>query len=320
MSKPPLITIGITAYNAESTIEKALKSALSQDWPNFEIVVVDDCSSDDTSAIVRKLAEERSQIRYFRQPQNGGVAAARNRIIKEAKGDFIAFFDDDDESAPDRLQKQYERITNYENTYAKGAPVICHTARKQIYPDGSTRTEPTMGTNAGEQAPHGEEMAKKIIFNAPVRGPRGSLATCSQMARTSLYRDLKGFDANFRRAEDTELNLRVALKGGHFAGMAESLVTQTMTLAADKPLADERKYNLMMYVKHADYLNEKCRGSFDIKWIEAKHDFLEGRKKSFIKKMAGLLLRHPALFSTRIFRAFPGLRYNVIFSRFHKSE
>src|ERR1017187_8926944 len=127
------ITIGITSFNAEETIAVAIESALAQDWDHLEIIVVDDASQDRTAGIAEEFRKQHLQLRLLKNPFNSGVAVTRNRIIQEAQGDFIAFFDDDDVSAPDRLRRQYERIVAYEKDFAKGAPVICHTARRQRY-------------------------------------------------------------------------------------------------------------------------------------------------------------------------------------------
>ena len=68
---------------------------------------------------------------------NCGVAVSRNRIVEAARGEFIAFFDDDDMSDADRCVRQVERIMAYEARFARGGLVLCNTARMQIYPDGS---------------------------------------------------------------------------------------------------------------------------------------------------------------------------------------
>jgi glycosyltransferase involved in cell wall biosynthesis len=313
----PLITIGMTAYNAEGTIEKALNSALAQDWPNFEIVVVDDCSEDGTADIVRQFAKHDSRIRYFRQSENKGVAATRNRIINEARGEFIAFFDDDDESLPERLSKQHGRITNYERDFARNEPVICHTARTQIYPDATERYEGTLGTETGSPAPKGTEVANMILFNAPVKGGGGSQATCSQMARKTVYERMGGFDEDFKRAEDTEFNLRFALSGGHFPGIAEPLVKQTMTPGTDKNLKDERFFTVKIYNRYARYLANHGRGTFDLEWAEAKYDFLEKRWMRFLAGFFLLSLSHPLLSGKKALRALPNMNYNMVFQRFH---
>jgi glycosyltransferase involved in cell wall biosynthesis len=316
MNKPD-ITIGITAFNAENTIAAAIESALAQDSDHFEVIVVDDASEDKTANIAGQFQTRHPRMRVLKNDRNAGVAAARNRIIHEAQGDFIAFFDDDDVSSPDRLRRQYERITSYETVFAKGAPVMCHTARRQIYPGGGIRYEPTIGMASGSAVPCGKEVADHILFNRPVRGGGGSLATCAQMARTQTYRTLGGFDETFRRYEDTEFCLHLALAGGHFAGLAEPLVTQTMTLASDKKLAEERFYALMLYEKHRALLEEKHRYDFDRAWIGAKFDFLGGDRKRFILQLCALAAHHPFLTAQRLCFALPNIGYNIAFRKLH---
>ena len=311
------ITIGITAFNAEETLAAAIESALAQDRETFEIIVVNDASEDGTAAIAGQFEKRDPRVRVLKTPRNSGVAAARNIIVREARGDFIAFFDDDDVSAPDRLRRQCERIIAYENTFAKGAPVICHAARHQRYPDGSLRYEPTPGMMPDRVVPHGEEVAAHILFNRPVRGGSGSLATCAQMARTQMYREMGGFDESFRRYEDTEFCLRLALAGGHFAGLAEPLVTQTMTLASDKKLTEERFYALKLYEKHRPQLEEENRYDFDRAWIGAKFDFLGGDRKRFILQLCALAAHHPFLTAQRLFFALPNIGYNIAFRKLH---
>src|SRR5262245_33193859 len=104
-----LVTIGITAFNAAPTIERAVRSALAQSWRPVEILVVDDGSKDATPEILAKLRRDQPELRLFRHDKNQGVAAARNRILAEAAGDLLAFFDDDDESLPERVETQRRR-------------------------------------------------------------------------------------------------------------------------------------------------------------------------------------------------------------------
>ena len=113
----PLITIGITAYNAQDTIERAIRSALAQNWENKEILIVDDSSTDKTRETIENVIKGHKSVRLIRHENNKGAAGARNTILKEAKGDFIAFFDDDDESLPERICTQYKTITEYEKKH-----------------------------------------------------------------------------------------------------------------------------------------------------------------------------------------------------------
>ena len=99
------VSVVIPAFNAEATIERAVASARLQTEARLEIIVVDDASSDATPVLVAKAAEADGRIKLLRQPANAGPAAARNRGIEAAKGDWIALLDADDSYLPDRLAK-----------------------------------------------------------------------------------------------------------------------------------------------------------------------------------------------------------------------
>ena len=101
-----LISIIMAAYNAEKTIEQAISSVLNQTYPNFELLVVNDCSKDRTAEIVGRLAECDSRVRLISNPKNSGVSYTRRHGLEEAKGAWIAILDSDDAWAPEKLEKQ----------------------------------------------------------------------------------------------------------------------------------------------------------------------------------------------------------------------
>ncbi len=177
----PVVTIGITAYNAADTVERAVASARAQTWRPTEIVVVDDCSSDETPAVLTRLAAGHTDVRVFREAANGGVAAARNRIVQQAQGEFITFFDDDDSSEPNRVAQQLTRILTYERYHAEGAPVICHTARRQVFADGSVRLVPTMGIRADRPAPAGWAVAERVLIGTPLKDVLAAVPRCAYL-------------------------------------------------------------------------------------------------------------------------------------------
>lgn len=106
--EPPLVSVIIPTYNRAHCLPRTLATVLSQTWQTFEVLVVDDASTDDTAGVVGALGDER--IRLLRQDRNQGVAAARNRGMREAAGDYIAFLDSDDEWFPDKLARQVETL------------------------------------------------------------------------------------------------------------------------------------------------------------------------------------------------------------------
>ncbi|MFC6654680.1 glycosyltransferase family 2 protein [Roseibium salinum] len=99
----PLISVVVPVYNGAETIRAGIESLLSQSFQDFEIVVVDDGSTDGTAEVVGGIND--SRIKLLRQ-QNRGAAAARNTAIKQSRGEFIAFQDHDDSSTSHRLEKQ----------------------------------------------------------------------------------------------------------------------------------------------------------------------------------------------------------------------
>ena len=102
--KNPTVSVVIPTYNRAHLIGRSIRSVLSQTYQDFEIIVVDDASTDNTEEVLRSLGNER--IRYIRHEQNKGANAARNTGIKAARGKYIAFQDSDDIWLPDKLEKQ----------------------------------------------------------------------------------------------------------------------------------------------------------------------------------------------------------------------
>lgn len=99
----PLVSVVLGAYNAERTLPLVLRGLRQQSYTNWELVAVDDCSTDSTGALLRAAAAEDSRIRYYRRPRNGGVYRARNYGVFLARGEYIALHDADDVSRPHRL-------------------------------------------------------------------------------------------------------------------------------------------------------------------------------------------------------------------------
>jgi len=104
----PTVSIIMAAYNATTTIKSSINSILSQTYINWELIVVDDCSSDDTVAIVELFAESDSRIRLYINEQNSGVATTRNVAISQAQGKWLAFLDSDDLWHKDKLEQQLQ--------------------------------------------------------------------------------------------------------------------------------------------------------------------------------------------------------------------
>lgn len=101
-----LVSVVIPMYNSGKYITPTIQSVLCQTYNNLEVLVVDDCSKDNSIEVVEGLAKNDARIRCIPQEKNGGAAVARNRGIREAKGRYIAFLDSDDLWTPDKIEKQ----------------------------------------------------------------------------------------------------------------------------------------------------------------------------------------------------------------------
>lgn len=106
-----LVSIVMPSYNTGSFIKETIESVLAQSYPVWELIIVDDCSTDNTDDVVNQyLSDER--IHYIKNDANSGAAVSRNRALREAKGKWIAFLDSDDLWEPDKLKKQIAFMEN----------------------------------------------------------------------------------------------------------------------------------------------------------------------------------------------------------------
>lgn len=99
-----LVSIIMPSYNTAKFIADTIQSVLNQTYTNWELIIVDDCSNDNTDEIVSNFQDER--IHYLKNELNSGAAVSRNRALKEAKGKWIAFLDSDDLWMSEKLEKQ----------------------------------------------------------------------------------------------------------------------------------------------------------------------------------------------------------------------
>ncbi|MEQ9620237.1 MAG: glycosyltransferase [Deltaproteobacteria bacterium] len=104
----PKVSVIIPTYNRAEYLKQAIASALGQTFEDFELLIVDDCSSDNTSRIIENCTDTR--IRYIRNNENKGISAVRNIGINNSRGEYIAFLDDDDEWFSDKLEKQVSML------------------------------------------------------------------------------------------------------------------------------------------------------------------------------------------------------------------
>ena len=124
-----LVSVIMPTYNCAGFIAESIESAIDQTYKNWELIIVDDCSQDNTKAIANKYSQKDNRVKYYCLEKNSGAAVARTKAMQLAKGDYIAFLDSDDLWLPEKLDKQIKFMkdnecfftcTSYEKINEKG--------------------------------------------------------------------------------------------------------------------------------------------------------------------------------------------------------
>lgn len=139
-----LVSIIMPSYNTASFIAESIQSVLAQSYKDWELIIVDDCSPDNTDQVVKPyLSDER--IKYLKNEKNSGAAVSRNRALREAKGKWIAFLDSDDLWMPDKLKKQVDFMekNGYHFSYTNYAEIDTEDKRNGISVTGPKKITKT---------------------------------------------------------------------------------------------------------------------------------------------------------------------------------
>lgn len=217
------VSVVIPAFNAASTIERAITSARVQTEENLEIIVVDDASSDQTPEIVAEAAKSDARVRLLRQPVNAGPAAARNRGIAAAKGDWIALLDADDSYFPERLAKLLSLADRMGADMVADNILLCNA-------DGQTVGVPMIPPALLSQ-PMELTTAEFIARNVgSPRMPRVSYGFLKPLLRASFLREKRiAYDERNRFAEDFMLYVRCLTNGAHWWLLPETMYCYVIT-------------------------------------------------------------------------------------------
>ena len=209
----PAVTVVIPAYNRAVSIRAAIESVLRQTWTDFELVVVDDGSTDGTLAAAAAVTDPR--LRLIESPRNQGAAGARNLGVAEARGAWVAFQDSDDEWLPTKLEKQMARLT------APGAAFV-----------GAYCGLLTLG---GLDDRAGERLRLRYVPDPAIVPAEGDIlapllfanmiSTQTLVVRRDVILELGRFDADTTPIEDWDFVIRLSRRGP-IAFVDEPLVHQ----------------------------------------------------------------------------------------------
>ena len=298
----PEITIGILCYNAENTIQRAIESAVNQEHCNFEVIVVDDASTDGSLEKISPFLND-PKVKMISHATNQGQGSARNSVIKAARGAFVVFFDDDDISEPHRLKVQKDIILTNEERF-KTKKIACFASGRRVYPNGYIVISQAIGS-AGETPPNGADLAKYLL--AFVRKENwyygAGTPTSGLMIRRDLLKKVGGFDPTLRRVEDVDLAIRLALMGAYFVGSHEQLVERNMTESSYKLPEHNLLAEQKLAIKHREFLIKEGLFYHAYNWPELRYRHFKREYLKFILTLIGLFIHNPIrtifhLFST----------------------
>jgi len=217
----PRVTVVMAVYNAAPFLREAIASVLSQTWRDFELIVVDDASTDGSSAVVESCDDPR--IRIIRHQTNVGAALSRNDALAEARGDLIAIMDADDVSNPTRLQRQVEFLDAHPAVGLVGCGVY----------DNVDASGTVLYTSF---LPEDNETIQRALMQ------RWCFLHSSILFRRSLYQAAGGYRTAFEPAEDHDFVLRV--------------VEHAQTRNLDEPLVTYRLNHSGLTVNGHQYVDE----------------------------------------------------------------
>lgn len=200
MNGEALVSVITPTYNCARFIGETIKSVQMQSYPNWEMLIVDDCSTDNTQDIVASLAKKDARIKYYKLAVNAGPAVARNTAMKLAQGKYMAFLDSDDLWLPDKVEKQIKWMETNNHSFT------C-TAYEQISEQG--------------------EKLNRLIRTIPKTDYNRLLLDCPVGNSTVMY-DVekigKFIVPNIRKRNDDALWLQMLKKESYIYGMPDVLM------------------------------------------------------------------------------------------------
>lgn len=182
----------IPLFNKEKFIEATLRSVLEQSFTNFEIIIINDGSTDSSAEIIKKFTNPR--IRYFSK-ENEGVSAARNFGVEQAQGKFIAFLDADDYWYPGFLEEMFNNMKKYPAQKVFSAAIEIET-HKSVFPAQYSITK----TNDSEIVNYFSASSKETV-----------ICTSCAVFNKSIFEEIGNFDTQIKSGQDTDLWIRIGL-------------------------------------------------------------------------------------------------------------
>ncbi|WP_163527370.1 glycosyltransferase family 2 protein [Halobacillus ihumii] len=255
-----LVTIVIPTYNRGHLIDRTIKSVLNQTYTNFELLIVDDASQDNTSEVVSSYKDER--IRYIRLENNSKGTKPRNIGIKQSKGKFIALLDSDDEWVPNKLESQLSFIDQY-----KEESFLCFT-------DVIFKRNEVEKFSMNNPIKDSEDIMDYILLGG------NCVQTSTYMFPSELGKRVL-FGLNIKKHQDWDFCLRLQQQGAKFISLSEPLSIYNVDERGDR-IANNSKYKLSLewLNKVSDQLSEQSYYAFLANYVSSALIINHKRRKA----------------------------------------
>lgn len=273
-AKEPLLSVLVPCFNYGQYVGETLRSVLGQDYPNFELIVVDDGSTDDSAQVIQRVLEDQQpsspvrRVAFVRQA-NQGVSAALNTALSEARGEFIATFDADDLMPPGRLRLQADYLRQQPLVGCLGGGAIRIDEQGRLLPKKDKKRQV-------RRYDFSQALAAALVVG-------GNIA----MYRREAMEKAGGYDPNIK-IQDFQMTLKVA-HAGFFVDILPEVVT--------------------LYRKHGDSLskNYKAEYRYGLEVIDAysAHPSYESAKARLITKALRMAVVHDKSYGWSLFRQVP---------------
>lgn len=233
----PLVSVVIPVYNRDDTVGRAISSVLNQSYKNFELIVVDDCSSDNSLKVICEFQDER--IRVIALKRNLGANAARNKGIMEARGEYVAFQDSDDEWDKDKLQLQIKDMLSRNLLASFCAHRLIDSVRETIIPNDYDNKE------------------KYETELADVLANHNVISTQTLVVRKDIFRIIGDFDEEMPRLQDYEFVIRLVQreKIGYIAQPLVSVYRTQISISTNTEALQQAI--ILLLKKHGDFLDKE---------------------------------------------------------------
>lgn len=264
-----LVSVIIPTFNREKTIIRAVESVLNQTYCNVEVIIVDDCSTDNTVNILHNKYDADGRVIIEQLKKNSGACVARNRGIEISRGSFISFLDSDDAFYPFKIERQMEALSN-------SLCDVCATDYDRIDQDGHK-------SKIAVKKLTGNELYEELLFC-------NFITTGTLLGKRNCF-EITKFDESLPRYQDWDLVLRLCKKYD-FCLLNESTILQEFQQNSITSSTSHKKtYNSMciIYQKNKEGFNNCKRANTQFKWLMGLHSMYIEKSKHYDYLWSGVI-------------------------------